>query len=201
MARVGNLHSRIVAWLKVILPLAALVSLSLLFLVARTVNPEDAIPYARVDIEDRVREPRITMPSYAGVTADGAALTIDADAARPDNAATGATANADKVRGRLDTPDGGTTHLAAAAARMAEDGQSMVLSGGVTITSSTGYVVTAPEMVTALKTTDVASGGGEVTATGPVGNLRADQMHLTLGDKGYLLVFNGGVRLIYQPPN
>ena len=40
-----------------------------------------------------------------------------------------------------------------------------------------------------------------LTANGPAGNLRADQMHLTLGDKGYLLVFNGGVRLIYQPPN
>ncbi len=201
MARAGNLHSRVVAWAKVILPLAALASLSLLFMVARTVNPEDAIPYARVDIEDRVREPRITTPSYAGVTADGAALTIEADTARPGNAATGESASADVVRGRLETPDGATTDLTASAAQINEDGDKMIFSGGVTVSNSAGYIVKAPEMVTALKATDVASGGGEVTGSGPVGNIRADQMRLTLGEGGYLLVFNGSVRLIYQPPN
>lgn len=200
MARAGNLHSRVVAWLKVILPLAALASLSLLFMIARTVNPEDAIPYAQVDVADRLREPRITQPTYAGMTSDGAALTVEADEARPDNAATGTTGNASGVRGRLETPDGTVTDLLAAAAQLDDSGLNMILSGGVQVTNS-GYVIEAPEMTTALKATDVTSGGGEVTATGPVGDLRADQMHLTLGDKGYLLVFNGGVRLVYQPPN
>nr|WP_232014486.1 hypothetical protein [Cereibacter sphaeroides] len=84
--RPDNLHSRLVSWLKVVLPLAALAILSTLFLVARTINPDDAIPYADVDVADRVREPRITAPTWAGITSDGAALSVEAAAARPGQA-------------------------------------------------------------------------------------------------------------------
>ena len=42
-----------------------------------------------------------------------------------------------------------------------------------------------------------------VVADGPVGQITADAMRLTqdgAGGGGYLLVFNGNVKLIYQPP-
>ena len=55
--------SRLVAALKVLLPLAALAILSTLFLVSNRINPEDALPYADVDVEARLREPRITAPT------------------------------------------------------------------------------------------------------------------------------------------
>ena len=69
-------HSRLVGWLKVALPLTALALLSTLFLVARKIDPEAALPYAEVDVAERIREPRMTAPTYAGVTEDGATLTI-----------------------------------------------------------------------------------------------------------------------------
>ena len=200
MARAGNLHSRVVSWLKVILPLSALAILSLLFLVARTINPDDAIPYAQVDVEDRIREPRVTAAAYAGVTSDGAALTIDAAEARPASEANGP-ARARDVTGRLETPGGGSTDLVAAEMQMDDAGQRMLLSGGVVLTTSTGYRVTAPEVTTALTRTEIESGGGEVTADGPLGDLRADSMRISGVDGAYQMVFNGGVRLIYQPPN
>jgi lipopolysaccharide export system protein LptC len=84
-----NLHSRVVAWLKIILPLTALGILSTLFLFSRTIDPSDAIPYATVDVEERAREPRVTAPAYAGVTSDGARLSMTAAEARP-GAGTGA---------------------------------------------------------------------------------------------------------------
>ena len=59
-AQPDNLHSRLVGVLKVLLPLLALAILSTLFLVSRKINPEDAIPYADVDIEDRLRDPKMT---------------------------------------------------------------------------------------------------------------------------------------------
>ncbi|MGB3251218.1 MAG: hypothetical protein WBB13_18855, partial [Tabrizicola sp.] len=74
MARVDR-HTRLVGWLKVALPLTALAILSTLFLVARRIDPEAALPYAEVDVEDLAREPRMTAPTYAGTTEDGAALT------------------------------------------------------------------------------------------------------------------------------
>ena len=69
-----NLHSRLVAILKVTLPLLALVILSTLFLISRKINPEDAIPYADVDIEDRLRDPKMTGASLSGMTPDGLSL-------------------------------------------------------------------------------------------------------------------------------
>ncbi|MGB4909398.1 MAG: hypothetical protein WBP15_12770, partial [Tabrizicola sp.] len=83
MARVDR-HTRLVGWLKVALPLTALAILSTLFLVARRIDPEAALPYAEVDVEDLAREPRMTAPTYAGTTEDGAALTLSADEARPE---------------------------------------------------------------------------------------------------------------------
>ena len=50
-----NLHSRLVRVLKIALPLIALLLLSTLFLFSRKINPEDAIPYASVDVDDRLR--------------------------------------------------------------------------------------------------------------------------------------------------
>ena len=49
MARVDR-HTRLVGWLKVALPLTALAILSTLFLVARRIDPEAALPYAEVDV-------------------------------------------------------------------------------------------------------------------------------------------------------
>ena len=105
MTRHDNLHSTVVAWLKVALPLLVLAILSTLFLVSRTIDPSDAIPFAEVDIQDRVREPRLTNPTWAGVTDDGAALTIAASEARPEQKdGTGASAAA--IVADLQAPDG-----------------------------------------------------------------------------------------------
>lgn len=59
-------HSRLVGWLKVALPLFALAILSSLFLVARGIDPDGALTLSEADLADRLREPRITAPAYAG---------------------------------------------------------------------------------------------------------------------------------------
>ena len=41
--------------------LSALAILSTLFLVADQIDPEDALPFAEVDVEDLAREPRMTL--------------------------------------------------------------------------------------------------------------------------------------------
>jgi lipopolysaccharide export system protein LptC len=192
-------HSRLVGWLKVALPLAALAILSSLFLLADRIDPDAALPYAEVDVETLAREPRMTAPSYAGTTEDGASLTLSAEEARP--ATTDAPARAEGVRLDLATPDGGTTQLRAATARLDQASGQVVLSGGVTVETSTGYRLQTDEVVGNLDRSRLVSRGA-VTAEGPAGELQAGGMELGQDNRtpgAYVLVFNRGVRLVYRP--
>ena len=200
MALRDNFHSTAVAWLKVTLPLAALGILSTLFLVSRTVDPEAAIPTSKVDIAERVREPRLTMPTWAGMTGDGAALAVTATEARPaSGGTTGASAQA--LQATIDLPDGGRVDLVADSGRMQADGLAMTVAGRVVVTTSSGYRIATEALTARMDRTDLTS-DTPVTATGPAGTLNAGSMHLTEAggtERAYVLVFNGGVRLIYDP--
>ena len=192
-------HSRVVGWLKVALPLAALAILSTLFLLADRIDPEAAIPYAQVDVQDLARNPRMTAPTYAGTTTDGTAVTLTAETARPD--AEGNSGQADTVLARLDMPDGSTAELSAADVQVDAPGGEVRLSGGVAVTTSSGYLVLTDAVTAALDRTGARS-LGPVTAEGPPGHLSAGGFTLTRdaqGGNSYLLVFTGRVKLIYQP--
>ena len=199
MTRHDNFHSTVVSWLKVALPLVALAIVSTLFLFSRTIDPSDAIPFAEVDIEDRVREPRLTQPTWAGVTDDGAALTIAADEARPDNGTTAANANG--IVADLQTPDGGSAQLVAKRGLLDQNGAALTVDGGVTITTSTGYRMNTEAMTAMLDRTSLISQGA-VNGEGPAGHIEAGSMEITQdqGDAAsYLLVFKKGVKLLYLP--
>lgn len=200
-AGADNLHSRLVYWLKILLPLAALVILSTLFLVSRDIRPEDAIPYAEVDIEDRLRSPRLTAPDFAGMTEDGAALSLKAAEARlagQDGASAGDVLD---LVGLLETPDGIRTELTAHEARLDQAARRMVLGGGVVLNSSSGYRIETPGLSVALDRTALDS-LGPVTANAPLFSLTAGALSLRLADparQDYVLVFKDGVRMVYLP--
>lgn len=202
MAARDNLHSKLVALLKVVLPVAALALLSTLFLVSRTIDPSDAIPFAEVDIAERVREPRMTAPTYAGMTTDGASVSVAAAEARPAQDG-GAAATAATLRAQIDTPDGGRAELVAATGSLDAAAGLLTLQGKVEITTSTGYHVTTDQVTSALERTDVKT-EGTISATTPMGELTAGRMTLNQDTavKGrYLLLFQDRVKLIYRPAN
>lgn len=198
---VADRHSRLVGWLKVILPLAALAMLSTLFLVADRIDPSDAIPYAEVDVDDLVRDPRMTAPTYAGTTEDGAALTVTAATARPASGTEEATADA--VLATLVMPGGGSADLTAAAALLDSAAGMLTLSGGVRIAATSGYTVETEALSVRLDRSGV-TGDSAVTAIGPAGRIEAAGFSIARqetadGSAAYLLVFSGRVRMIYQP--
>jgi lipopolysaccharide export system protein LptC len=192
-------HTRVVGWLKIALPLMALAILATLFLLADRIDPEAALPYAEVDVEELAREPRMTAPTYAGTTSDGAALTLVANEARQ---ATDATpADAQEPRLRLETPDGAITDLSSATAVLDRDSHQIVLSGGVRVTTSSGYQLETAQMVAQMDRSGLQS-DTTVKANGPLGEIVSGGMTLAQDSStpgAYLLVFNGGVRLIYLP--
>jgi lipopolysaccharide export system protein LptC len=198
-AGIDNFHSRLVLWLKIVLPLVALGLLATLFLLGRVVRPEDAIPYSNIDVEDRLREPRLTQPEYAGMTADGAALAIKAAEARPGVAGSARAGEAKALQATLELPLGGTAEMQAGAGTLDSAHGAALLTDGVTLTTSTGYRMSMPGATMALKVTDVTSHGA-VLASGPMGRVEAGAMHLAQDAAGYyILDFKDGVRLIYLP--
>lgn len=197
-----NLHSRTVVWLKILLPLTALAILSTLFLVSNAPAPQDTIPYADVDVADLLREPRLTDAAYAGMTQDGAALTLRAGEALPGVAGSDNAGLARNLSGLMETPDGVATRLAAGEARLDQEAGQVHLQGGVTLSLSSGYDLRFKEADIGLDQTLIAVRGG-VAASGPMGTLTAQTLDIApAGTEAnrYLMVFNGGVRLIYQPP-
>lgn len=200
MASRDNAYSRFIALARIVLPLAALGLLSTLFLLSRGTGPGADLPYARVDVEELIREQRIGAPKYAGVTADGTAIAVTADTARP-RAGEEGQATAETLRARLDLPDGSHTDIVAATGAVDMQAGQAVLAGGVEIETSTGYRVETERLTTELNATHVVTEGG-VEAEGPPGRITAGRMRLDADPAApgrYLLVFNGGVKLVYEP--
>lgn len=192
-------HSRLVFWLKILLPLAALAMLSTMFLVSRTIITDPTIPFSNVDVNDLARDQRLTAPEYSAVTADGASVVVTAATARP--AKGKSDPNAEDVKARFTRGETRVIDISAPLARFDAAGGMLSLSGGVHVSTSDSYQLDASTVDAALNRTDILARGA-VTANAPMGRITADVAHLTAAPDGSgrdVLVFNKGVRLIYQP--
>lgn len=193
-------YSRLVLWLKVALPLAALGILSTLFFVAESLNPDAAIPYAEVDVERILREQGMTRPTFGGITNDGVQVALSADSVRP-GADRRSQLTGDTLAAELLIPDRGQIVIESPVGRIDTESGLATLSGGSFLESSTGYRLESEEFVVSYREATVRA-DQEVRATGPAGTLVAGGMELQRrpqDDQTYLLVFKNGVRLVYEP--
>lgn len=187
-------RSRIVAWAKVLLPLAALALLSTVFLFARGPSGPVEIPYAR--LEEIARDPRLDRPRLAGVAPDGTAVALSADRASPIPGRAGAYL-LDAPRLETEGEDG-TATLQADRGEVDAGARTLRLTGAVRLATATGVTVETDEA-----TADLRAGtarAGAVTATAPLGEIAAGALDLASGEDGSRrLLFHGGVRVLYQP--
>ena len=199
MVTADNAYSRFVFWLKVLLPLAALAILSTLFLVAETLDPEKAIPYADVDVDKLMREQGITRPAFGGVTEGGAKVSVGASSVRPDQSAE-QTFVGEELAALVELPKGTRIDIASPSGVIDNEARVAILDGGARLVTSQGYIVETDKLTTRYDIVQ-AETAGPVLATGPSGEIAAGRM--TLGrdpESGdYLIVFKDGVRPIYQP--
>jgi lipopolysaccharide export system protein LptC len=193
-------YSWLVAGAKIVLPLMALALLSTLFLVSERIDPTQPVPYADIDLDELAREPRLTQPRFAGVTEDGAALTVAASGARPDAVGTGASATGIVVR--IESPEGFTADILADEGRLDPALGEVRLKGSVSLRTSAGYAI-ATEAVSMQTDRTRVEAPGMVVAEAPFGQISAGTMLLSTAGAGapHLLVFNAGVKLIYHPVN
>jgi len=200
MARADNTYSRVISWLKILLPLLALALLSTLFLVARTVDPAQDLPFAEVDVEGLAREQRIGKPYYSSVTASGAAISVSAASALPDPTNPERISGTDVVAG-IDLTNGNRIDMTATTMLLDTSTRLVKLSGGVAVDTSNAYHLVTQMVEISLDGTLISSSTPS-TMTAPIGAISADSFRLTdknSGDRPYVLVFKGHVKLIYDP--
>src|SRR6056297_307526 len=201
MARQGNLHSQLVAWLKIILPLAALGLLSTLFLLSRSIDTNNAIPFSDIDIEKRAREQGASNPAFAGVTDSGDQVIVNARIAWPD-LSNPERILAEAVDAQLLLTTGEVIDITSDSAEVLQQEYIATLIGNVVVTTSTGYRMTTETLESRFDKLHAES-LAPVSGTGPPGKLDAARMLLTsdpdTGDAH--LLFTGGVKLLYQPQN
>ncbi len=196
MAR-NNLYSKAVIWVKITLPLIGIALLSSIFLLSGAPDPDAALPYAEVDVDEIIREQRVSQPRFAGVLADGQEVVLIADAVAT---AAGRTdrIQAQSLEGRVDLSDVDFFTVEARLGDIDIAGQLVTLSDGVTLQSSLGYQIVSDRMLMALDTFDLRA-PTPIHITGPGLDLTANTMHMSGPDGRTIVRFNGAVRVLYVP--
>lgn len=196
----GNLYSTFVAWMKILLPLVALGLLSSVVFFAREADDHRTIPFVAELADGETSEERVTRPEYVGLTSDGSTITMKAETVRPVGGNM-QILDVDAIVGVTHSVDGRDISSSAPTARFDTTTDKAEFFGQVDVETSDGYMVTTQGLTSRLDVTRI-EGGGPVLGTAPFGTLEAGGMLYTATKAGNThLLFNGGVKLIYQPRN
>lgn len=191
-------YSRLVAFLKVALPLTALGLLSTLFLLSRSVDPTTTLPFGDAEISERLREGIITDPYFSGTTKGGDQLIITAASARPSSE--DAFARAEELRAQYELSGGARVNVSAQTGSFDPRNDLARFSGAVQIVTTTGYTLTTEALESRVTELQLQS-DGEVEGNGPFGQLTAGQMQIQADPEtnDAHLLFKNGVELVYDP--
>jgi lipopolysaccharide export system protein LptC len=189
-----NFYSQFVGFLKVTLPLAALILMSTVFLFARAPSPETTIPYA--EIQEIARGPGLSGAQFSGVADDGSVISLTARNTRP----VGDIITADTLLAGIDTVDGTRIDISAGTGEINNSAQTARLTGLARMVTSNGYEMETAGFIANLSTGRIVSEGAlEVQA--PFGALTAGNLVIETpeGTDEQVMLFQNGVRLVYTP--
>ena len=192
-------YSRMVSLLKVALPLAALALLSTLFLLARAMDTDTEIPFADIEIQERLRDQQLTGPFFSGTTQTGDQISFSAQKLITLQDSVG-TNRAEEVLAKLETVQGATFQLKADVAELDIADNAAVLTGAVSVVTSTGYRVNTDQLTSLISTLDVTA-PQTVEATGPLGTFTAGNMRIFSPNDGEntQMLFSGVGKRGYTP--
>jgi lipopolysaccharide export system protein LptC len=199
IGRSVRLYSRVVAWMKVLLPLGAVAVIAALFLSAQ--KPGDLTDiFTAEELITLGAGLRLDNPRFAGVTEQGEPYTIRADWALPDSAMP-RMVDLERPRAEIEMKDGRTIAASAASGQMRREDKILVLEGGVVMDTSDGYQVKT-ELIEIDLAANTANGTGPVSGSGPRGELQAGSFRVSAGKRGERdgkIWFENRVRLVFIP--
>ena len=146
-----------------------------------------------------LREQGVTRPSFGGVTGTGATVTLGADSVRP-IAGEGLRLRGDALNVRIEMPSGAVVTIESPTGDIDTTSRIAELDGGAVLESSLGYTVKTETLTSSFEQVDAAT-AGPVRVIAPGTTIDAGRMSLSqrTDGAGHVLVFNEGVRLIYNP--
>jgi lipopolysaccharide export system protein LptC len=204
MAAGPGLHSRVVAILKVGMPLVALALLLGLFIGQPDdgLDGEGRLVFAPGDVEALGGGLAIRNPTFTGVTSSQDRFRFTAELVEPDAAPPRRAAITD-LAGEVTFADGPTVAISGASGDLDVPTQRLDLAGGVVLATADGYRIEADKVTLDLEAGSMVAGDA-VETTGPLGRIDSRSLRVApAAESGEArrFSFSGGVRLLYDPPD
>ena len=166
-------HSRWVQFLKVLLPLAAILMLSTVFLLSRSIETNVSVPFTQKEVDERLAGQVVTRPNYRGTTRKGEDVQIEA--AQVTQGGQGDSPTAAEFTGRYGLLNGGVITLDSNDGQISPDKGTATFAGDVLITTTDGIQVRTDLLNTSLEEIR-GNTPGQVNGTGPIGQFTAGRM-------------------------
>lgn len=195
----SNRYSQVVSYVKIVLPIIAIGILSTLFLLSRTPDPERAIPFANVDLEELAREQRLGSPRYAGTTNAGREVVVVAETAVPVDGQLDLI-SVDTLDARIELDDTRFVDITSLQGVINLETNIADLTTDVEVADSTGYTLDTENLLVNFREFAMSS-PTDVVVEGPGFHLEAGSMDLSGAEGAQVLIFNGGVKVLYQLDN
>lgn len=196
-------YSRMVAWLKVLLPLLALGILSSMFLFSKPRAALQGIGSTEARLVELARKIGIGKPRFSGKTASGASVYVTASSVRR-RADEPGVIDALNIVARMETGPDQVTTATAGKSVLDQNTNIATLSGGVIVDTANGYHIKTAEALIEIDAIR-AETTGQVSADGPLGQLTAGRMELyerqDATGPALVIVFKDGVKLVYGAKN
>ena len=196
----GDGYSAFVAWVKTLLPIAALGLLSTIFLFSGKVDVTQSLPYAEHNVAEIIREQRITQPYFTGISDNGTKIAISAAYASPDAQNTDIL-NINELSIVMEPDHARATQITAGLGTLDSSTQVAVISDNVQIAATPDFWLTTDTLIVDLKR-GIATADSEFHGVTALGAIKAGKMVIEMTTNDGQIVFTNGVHLIYYPkPN
>jgi lipopolysaccharide export system protein LptC len=192
----GATYSQIITFSKLVLPLAALLVLSLMFLFSGRPDPNQALPLAARNADSELGQQGMTNPRFTMVTGSGRQLELIASSTEPIDPdanqilATNVTAEITRLTGARD-------QITADQAFWNSQTSDTRLTGNIVATTPEGYRLDTDELSINAASGDIIAPVAVLITSDGI-SLEAGQMAITGPSDHQVAHFQGGVRLLYE---
>lgn len=193
---VESRYSRFVSLMKIVLPLGAIVLLTVVLVYSGVFDSDDKLDITFREIDTQPSDLRMVSPRVAGVTGDGKPYVFTADNATQDPSRPNFVA-LENIQGDIKlNEEQDWMSLTAVGGLYNSEAQTLDLTQQIDIFTTWGYEVHGEEATVDFDNGTLLS-EKEVTGHGPLGTLRADSMRANHATQ--VLRFDGNVKMLILP--